>query len=249
MRFLKTAGLLLFLFSYNMASSQSTSATYVIVHGAWGGGWAFQKVDSLLVATGSQVYRPTLTGQGERAHLASANVGLNTHIMDIVNTILYEDLYNVILVGHSYGGMVVTGVADKIPERISKLIYLDALLPENGESLVTIFDEKFEGLEVTDGFIIPPWVPEGQLPPKDVPHSLKTWTDKISLTNPARLQLPTTYILTVEEGRAPESDDFYSQSVRAKKKGWPLLTLTSDHNAQWSAPNELVEMLKGIARQ
>jgi len=76
--------------------------------------WAFQKVDSLLVATGSQVYRPTLTGQGERAHLASADVGLNTHIMDIVNTILYEDLYNVILVGHSYGGMVVTGVADKI---------------------------------------------------------------------------------------------------------------------------------------
>jgi len=82
-----------------------------------------------------------------------------------------------------------------------------------------------------------------------VPHSLKTWTDKISLTNPARLQLPTTYILTVEEGRAPESDDFYSQSVRAKKKGWPLLTITSDHNAQWSAPNELVEMFKGIARK
>src|SRR3954465_9291699 len=101
--------LLFFLTSQLSAYSQTASKpVYVIVHGAWGGGWAFKKVDSLLTAKGCIVYRPTLTGQGERAHLASPEVGLKTHIQDVVNTILYEKLENVILVGHSYGGMVVT---------------------------------------------------------------------------------------------------------------------------------------------
>ena len=103
--------------------------TFVIVHGAWGGGWAFREVDDMLTAQGHKVYRPTLTGQGERVHLASKDVGLETHIDDVVNTILYEELNDIILVGHSYGGMVVTGVADRIPERISHLIYLDATTP------------------------------------------------------------------------------------------------------------------------
>ncbi|MBI6116566.1 alpha/beta fold hydrolase [Salegentibacter maritimus] len=105
--------------SYSQTNNKSV---FVLVHGTWGGGWAFKQVDSLLTENGNVVYRPTLTGQGERVHLSSPEIGLKTHITDIVNTILYEDLHDVILVGHSYGGMIITGVADTIPERIKKLI-------------------------------------------------------------------------------------------------------------------------------
>ena len=116
----------------NIVNAQTPKPVYVIVHGAWGGGWAFKKVDSLMREKGCIVYRPTLTGQGEKVHLATTAVGLSTHINDVVNTILFEDLHDIILIGHSYGGMVVTGVADSLPGRIKKLIYLDAMVPENG---------------------------------------------------------------------------------------------------------------------
>src|SRR5690349_7037243 len=110
---------------------------YVIVHGAWGGSWAFKNVDEIMSNHGNVIYRPSLTGQGERVHLSSPDVDLNTHIKDVVNLILYENIKNVILVGHSYGGMVITGVADSIPDRIKRLIFLDAILPNDGQSLAT----------------------------------------------------------------------------------------------------------------
>ncbi|MDN3656489.1 alpha/beta fold hydrolase [Ferruginibacter paludis] len=221
---------------------------YVIVHGAWGGSWAFKKVDSLLTEKGAVVYRPSLTGQGERVHLATTSVGLDTHIKDVVNMILYEDLHDVILVGHSYGGMVVTGVADSLPGRIKKLIYLDAFVPENGESVESIQGSRAEGIRkmVVNGFIVPPWVAAGKMPPKDVPHPYKTFTDAISLNNKERLKIPTTYILTVEKGKEAKADDFASQAERAWKKGWPILVLEADHNAQWSAPEALVDMLRKV---
>ncbi|WP_298532890.1 alpha/beta fold hydrolase [uncultured Algibacter sp.] len=232
------------------AQKSETKPVFVIVHGTWGGGWAFKEVDSLMTSKKATVYRPTLTGQGERVHLASNTVGLDTHIMDIVNTILFEDLHNIILVGHSYGGMVVTGVADKIPERISQLVYLDAAVPENGENGLSIFTSgSLEGLKVDEGFLIPQWVGEDANPPMDVPHSLKTWTDKIVLKNPDRLKLSTTFILTVEKDKDPKKDGFASQAKRAKDKNWPVLLLTADHNAQWSAPKELSEMLLGFAQK
>src|SRR5262245_19424255 len=103
--------------------------TIVIVHGAWGGAWAFKKVEALIREKNFQVYRPQLTGQGDRVHLARPDIGLSTHIDDVVNMILYEDLRDIILVGHSYGGMVISGVADRVPDRIKKLVYLDALVP------------------------------------------------------------------------------------------------------------------------
>lgn len=233
--------------SFSACSQPTKKSTYVIVHGAWGGGWSFKKVDSLLTAAGNKVYRPTLTGQGERAHLATPEVGLVTHINDVVNTILYEDLQNVILVGHSYGGMVVTGVADSIPERISKLIYLDAFVPEDGES-VFAQGRTPDGMKplMENGFLIPRWVKANQPAPKDVPHSVKTFTDKISLKNPKRLLIPTTYLLTVERGKDPEKDDFSSQANKARKKGWPILILEADHNPQWSTPLQFFLMLQKI---
>ena len=235
------------LISFQPSFSQATSKpVYVIVHGAWGGGWAFKKVDSLLRATGSVAYRPTLTGQGERVHLATKDIGLDTHINDVVNTILFENLNNVILIGHSYGGMVVTGVADRIPERIMKLIYIDAFVPEDNESLLSISGMSEIGFEISNGGIVPPWVKEGQLPPKDVPHPMKTWTDSLSLKNPKRLKLNTTFILTVNKGANPKKDDFYTQAERARKKGWTMLQIEADHNMQWSAPEAFVNLLKEI---
>ena len=110
-------------------------ATYVLVHGAWHGSWCWKRVRKGLRDTGHQVFTPTLTGLGERSHLNSAAVNLSTHIADVVNLLRWEDLSDVILCGHSYGGNVITGVADRIPERIRSLVYLDAFVPEDGECL------------------------------------------------------------------------------------------------------------------
>ena len=226
----------------------SSKPTIVIVHGAWGGGWAFKKVEALLRQKGFDVYRPQLTGQGDRVHLARPDIGLNTHIDDVVNSILYEDLRDVILVGHSYGGMVISGVADRVPDRIKRLVYLDAMVPNDGDSVITLARGGGDFLkQMTKGdYVVPVWVKPDQAPPKDVPQSVKTFTDAIVLKNEAARKLPATYILTVDKDKEPKDDDFFPQSVRAKEKGWSMLQLTSDHNPQWSAPEALAEMLAGI---
>jgi len=110
-------------------------ATYVLVHGGGHGGWCYQRVARLLRAAGHEVYAPTLSGLGERSHLLSADVDLDMHITDITAVLHYEDLRDVILVGHSYGGMVITGVADRAADRVGRLVYLDAANPVNGQSL------------------------------------------------------------------------------------------------------------------
>src|SRR6202453_1134647 len=109
--------------------------TFVLVHGAWGGSWGFRTVRGPLREAGHEVFTPSLTGIGERAHLASPRVNLTTHVTDVANTILYEDLNDIVLLGYSYGGMVVTGSLEHVADRIAHLVYLDAFLPADGESL------------------------------------------------------------------------------------------------------------------
>ena len=224
----------------------SKQPVLVSVHGAWAGGWQFKRTAVLLEAKGWTVYRPSLSGLGEHYNTASPDIGLATHIDDIVNFILFEDLHDVILLGHSYGGMVITGVVDRIPDRISRLIYLDAFLPENGESVMGI--RKVGALDVAkmekDGFIIPGWVKPGKQPPVDVPHPMKTFTDPIVLKNPAAAKVPGTYILTVEKGGKPEDDDFYASSERAKARGWPVLIMEADHVPMWRQPEATAELLQ-----
>jgi pimeloyl-ACP methyl ester carboxylesterase len=229
-------------------SDTSSKPTIVIVHGAWGGAWASKKVDAMLRLKGFDVYRPQLTGQGDRVHLARPDIGLNTHIDDVVNMILYEDLHDIILVGHSYGGMVISGVADRVPDRIKRLVYLDAMVPNDGESVTTLLPRAGDFIkQMTKGdYLVPPWVKPEQPPPHDVPQALKTFTDPIALKNESARKLPATYILTVEKGKEAKDDDFFGQSQRAKERGWSMLVLTSDHNPQWSAPEALVDMLAGI---
>jgi len=117
-------------------------ATIVLVHGKTSGGWAWKPIVSKLREKGHEVYTPTLTGLGERVYLLTREIGLDTQITDIVNVLVFEDLHDVILVGHSLAGMIITGVADQVPERISRLIYLDAVLPENGENSIDLLEPE-----------------------------------------------------------------------------------------------------------
>lgn len=130
-------------------------ATYVLVHGGGHGGWCYQRVARLLRGAGHDVYTPTLTGLGERSHLRNADVDLDLHIRDVVAVLQYEDLRDVILVGHSYGGMVITGVGDRAADRVGRLVYLDAATPVNGQSLVDVAGPVIEAVrpmgEVVDG--------------------------------------------------------------------------------------------------
>src|SRR5688572_13226061 len=180
--------------------TQPQKQTIVIVHGASSAAWALKRVHAMLRQKGFEVYRPQLTGQGDRVHLARGDIGLTSHIDDVVNTILFEDLRDIVLVGHSYGGMVITGVADRVPDRIKRLVYLDAMVPADGESVSSVFGRGDFIKQMTKGdFIVPPWVKPDQPPPRDVPQSLKTFTDPIVLKNEAARKLPATYILTVEK--------------------------------------------------
>jgi pimeloyl-ACP methyl ester carboxylesterase len=226
----------------------TSKPTIVIVHGAWGGAWAFKNVEALLRQKGFQVYRPQLTGQGDRVHLARPDIGLNTHIDDVVNTILYEDLHDIILVGHSYGGMVISGVADRVPDRIKRLVYLDALVPNDGDSVSSLLPGLSDLIKkMTKGdYVVPSWLKPDQPVPHDVPQSLKTFTDRIVLKNDAARKISATYILTVAKEKEAKDDDFFSQSQRARERGWSILQLTADHNPQWSAPEALAEILADI---
>lgn len=223
-------------------------AVYVIVHGAWGGAWQFKSTANELEKDGGKVYRPTLTGLGERYHLADTSVGLQTHINDVVNTILFEDLKNVVLLGHSYGGMVITAVADSLPGRIKKLVYVDAILPDNQESVMMLMSKSdgSNGLLASEsnGYVMPFWVKDGGKFPRDVPHPLKTMTDRINLSNPARERIPSTYILTYEQGKPMERDDFYPFYERAKQRHFKTRELISDHNPQIKKLQELVDLLE-----
>ncbi|GAA3193651.1 alpha/beta hydrolase [Actinocorallia longicatena] len=130
-------------------------ATYVLVHGGGHGGWCYRKVARLLRSAGHEVHTPTLTGLGERSHLLHPDIDLDTHIEDVTALLRYEDLREVILVGHSYGGMVVTGAADRAPDRVGRLVYLDAATPVDGQSLLKLAGPMIEAIRphgaVVDG--------------------------------------------------------------------------------------------------
>jgi pimeloyl-ACP methyl ester carboxylesterase len=247
---LTLAALVLGAASHSTRGADSTPAgnrkfTYVIVHGAWAGGWEFKKVDQLLRAAGHTVYRPTLTGQGERVHLASADIDLKLHIQDVVNVILWEDLRDIVLVGHSYGGMVITGVADQVADRIKHVIYLDAFLPENGESLNTSLGREGRERPSVNGVVSLGNSAEGKPLPHVVPQSAKTFSQPIALRNQEVAQkLATTYVLTVDKGREPQEDTFYPFYKRAEARRWHVVTMESGHVIQVTHTKELVELLE-----
>ena len=234
--------------------------TFVIVHGAWSGAHAWRKVRPLLRAAGYEVFTPALTGLGERSHLASPEVDLDTHIQDIMNVLHYEDLWDVVLAGHSYGGMVITGVADRVPERLSQLVYVDAEVPEDGQSEYDLIPQEeraaYEELahDRGDGWRIPPPVPETL--PEDldpdvrwalsrmVSQPVRTFVQPVWLTNPAAAAIPRTYILCTE-GKEGQPVPAYVERARAHP-GWRYRELAAGHGAHVTAPHELADMLLGL---
>lgn len=224
--------------------------TIVLVHGGWSGGWAMKSLADEISQQGHQVYRPSLTGLGAREHLSEPDIGLETHTQDIVNLILYEDLHDVVLVGHSYGGMVISGVSDRIPERILRRVYIEAMVPSNGESMLDIHSKVAQGLAALtrDGLVYPPRYSVNTTPPKLMPQPLRTVTDKIVLKH-EHLDIPTQYVLTVASNAKSENDDFFAQAERAQKKGWKLITLSGGHNIQRESPKLLASIILGEADQ
>ena len=221
-------------------------ATFVIVHGMWSGGWYFQPLARILRGAGHEVYTPTLTGIGERVHLGSPDITLDTHIEDIVNVLEFEDLSEVVLAGFSYGGVVVTGVADRVPERISQLVYLDAWVPRDGESVFDLIPEQaplFEEIARTrgDGWRIPRDPPLA----RRTPHPLATLKQPLSLSSEAGARLPRTYMLFTR-------NDLYHAPVMARiaaegrASGWRVLELAAGHDAPETHPRELAELLLEI---
>ena len=201
-------------------------ATFVLVHGGWAGGWQWREVASLLRAAGHEVFTPTLTGLGERVHLASPDVGLDTHIQDILMVLEYEELRDVILVGYSYSGMVITGVAERAPERLAHLVYLDAYVPRDGESLLDMLGPDAAAFieqaaqAYGDGWRIPHDPPDA---PRRTPHPLKTGQQPVSLTNPAAAALPRTFIYCTQDKEAmgPVGRSHHP-GRRARPIRWPV---------------------------
>lgn len=217
--------------------------TIVFVHGAWGGGWDYKIIESILTDKGHVVYRPTLTGLGERQHLNGPNVTLDTHIQDIVNVLEFEDLENIILIGHSYGGMVITGVAHRVPSKIKHLIYTDAMLPVDGESVLDLTGDRLIKHSKKDNnqyadWEVAPWWPDWG---KDVPHPLNTLKQPIKLGNRDAEKIPATYILTKQANT--REDDFSQFAKRAKRRGWLYHELATGHNPHRTMPNELAELI------
>lgn len=151
------------------------------------------------------------------------------------------------MVGHSYGGMVITGVADQLSERIRHLIYVDAFLPESGESIERLTGTRFESFIVPntkDGMIQPPWETQDRPVPKDVPQPLKTFTDTLVLANPAARRLSASYILTIENGTS--EDTFAPYAARAAARGWPVYRMEADHTPERSPPAVLASLLERV---
>ena len=183
---------------FTFAQKSSKSRVFLFVQGAWGGGWEYKKIDSLLRAKGDIPYHLTLTGLGERVHLANTEINLTTHINDIINVFRFEDLHEVILVGHSYGGMVIS----EIPKRIKQLVYLDAFMPENGESLSASRGPNDDAMTkplTKDGFVAYFFGPTKPVPLTDVPQPLKTFTETLAVTNPAVKKIPTSFIVMTKD--------------------------------------------------
>ncbi len=235
-------------------------STYVLVHGAWHGSWCWKRVRRALQSRGHEVFTPALTGVADRLHLLSPQINLETHITDVTNLIRWEELSDVVLCGHSYGGCVISGVADRMPDRISALVYLDAFVLENGQSLhdtlpPEVRNEQVEGArQVGDGWKVPPISAEAfNVNAKDrdwvnrqcTMQPLATFQQPLHLTGGINRIKNVNFILA--NGWAPSPfQQFYKQ---AKTMGWKTLTMECGHDVMLDLPEVLTQELIAVSPQ
>jgi pimeloyl-ACP methyl ester carboxylesterase len=233
-----------------MAKSMST---FVLVHGAWHGGWCWNRVIPHLESAGHRALAVTLTGQGDRAHLINPSIDLDTHITDVVGMLEMDDLNGVILVGHSSGGLVICGAAERAWKRIRRLVYLDALVPRHGQSGFDLNSPEFrERLEHDaknngEGYKVAPimeilgitdaedleWVRE-----RLCPSPIGVFRQPVEAPTFA-WQIPSTYILCTGFGFRPTAE-------RCREAGWPVLEIDCGHDAMIIKPRELAELLMSV---
>jgi pimeloyl-ACP methyl ester carboxylesterase len=228
--------------------------TYVLVHGAYHGGWCWQPVAERLRALGHRVATPTQTGLGERAHLLATHPTLDTFVADIVQVIEEENLRDIILVGHSFGGAAVAGVTDRLPGLIRHLVFLDALVLQPNtapaDHVPPAVFEQFRALAGSDGLAVPPPPPayfgvsdpaQAQwLAPQLTPHPLSTFTSPLHLDHPLGNGRPVTYIACTDP--CFKETAAYRDYAR-QMPGWAYLEIATGHDAMVSAPAELTRLL------
>lgn len=236
--------------------------TFVIVHGGWGGGWEWSPVARLLREQGHEVFTPTLSGLGERSHVGP-EVDLSTHVKEVADLLELEDLQDAVLCGASYGGMVITGAADRIPDRIGLLVYIDAFVPEDGQSTLDFMPEGFREMVqgVTDArghgwFPIPDELlpPRGLIPEDDREHYVSRLRGQpaASCSEPVRLRgevvdrLPRAFIRCTA-GEADGGDPFEAMAGRARSEGWPYRELALPHDPHLFDPASTAAALAELA--
>lgn len=234
-------------------------ATLVIVHGGFGGAWEWTPVARRLRARGHDVFTPTLTGMGERAHLAAPEVGVETHIEDIVTAVEMEDLSEIVLCAHSYGGIPVSAAADRMPHRIRLLVYVDALVPRDGQSALELLPEWFgaqarataddRGRVPMPAVIEPPegWIDEQariRYIERLRPQPLRSLTDPVRLTGAVE-RLPTAFVRCTRD--APPGDPIAAMAERARASGWDYRELATPHDPQLLEPDGTAELLHELA--
>ncbi len=242
-------------------------AIFVLIHGAWHGGWCWWKVEPLLRQSGSRVYAPSLTGMGDRSHLARhldpAAINLDLHIQDVGELLESEGLEEVILVGHAYAGMVVTGVAEVCPQRLAHLVYVNGVVPRDGEAMIdqlnAVRGPEFTArvrlaIESREDFLPPPttaaeirrrWAiadPEDQswVLPRLCPQSVASFAQPVRLNRPEAEQIARSFILCGESGFDPVAE-------RAGQSGWGLYRLDTGHDPMITKPQEVAKILLDIA--
>lgn len=231
-----------------------SARTFLVAHGAWSAGWAWKKMHPRMAAAGHRLITPTYTGLGEREHLANPSIDLETHVQDVLGVIKFEQLDDFVLIGHSYGGMVATVVADRVPERISRLVYLDAFVPRDGQAMIDLLSAE-NAARVQAVVESGEWrLPSNPIPPDTsaedarwlqslrLPQPLKTLQTPVRLGN-GDTKIPRTYVYYT---RTAPADPFRPFAERARRERWDYHELDSSHSAHITAPDALMDLLSSL---